>query len=504
VSKYEYPQSKVIDKVTFITSENDACRAYLHATNTVDKETLKKVVSGIIAQGWNAIPFTLDGVPVLEVRGIKKNSEFTNYLRHEGLVSGPHTFTKDPPKKLTFMDKVRKRSLQATGGFFVLADAGFVYYGYREKRWEDVAAGFAYMAGSAVMGLFGHSDQSRFEIREQSKRLLKYAKEYDLKIDPNDAINAVSQSKGKTLDLFREYPAEIGNTLTGLAGTMIAWSAARSRVFKKFDAEQVGRETLENNAKIGKILKPEDAKLTVKELGEKTIRKKRFAGKLDIGLGTTTLAAGMTGAYVKEKVKDPDAPKSHGVQSVIDWVREKPLRVAGFGYMISTLCHSVSTAVEYKDAKMTQDVKSVKAVPGRVLFIVSTIIGEILLTISSKGHGEGVKQDHSTDNSIIAVTAELVANQPEGDRPALIKQLSKFLGRPEVLAIKDEQAENLLREQVERMSQNPWAISDSSTAPKPVEPVQHTANTRTPKPLPDWQAKVSAPKDPSTEPQLST
>ena len=39
------------------------------------------------------------------------------------------------------------------------------------------------------------------------------------------------------------------------------------------------------------------------------------------------------------------------LNQVFEWIQEKPLRVAGYGYMVSTLCHAGSTAVAYYDAK---------------------------------------------------------------------------------------------------------------------------------------------------------
>lgn len=518
MSIYKYSQSKVIDEVAFITSENGACRGYLHATDQVDPKTLQTIAHSLQEKGWNAIPCTLNNIPVLEVRGIKNASELIGYLEKNGWVSGKSVFKADRKEKEGALDWLKKRTLQAAGMSFIVADTGFVYYGVHEKRWEDVAAGFAYMAGSATMAVFGHSDQSNIEIRKQARKLLGYAKDYDLKIDPEDAITSISAAKNKNgvIELFKEYPAEIGNTVTGIAGLMIALSAAKSRVFKKFDPEKVGHETIENNRKEGILLKPEDAKLTPKELGEKTIRKKRFAGRMDMGLGTSTLIAGMTGAWLPEKVKDEDEPKSHGIKSILDWIQEKPLRVAGYGYMISTLCHAVSTAVEYKDAKLTRDEKSRKAIPGRIGFILFTMIGEILLAISSKGHGEGVKVDKSTDQSIISLAAGLIVRQPESMQEPLIEKLSKFLGRADVLAIKDSDATSQLRTQVEAMRKNPWAFGAKSAPatqkPEAVEvekkqgtpieePKKHSASERTAKPLPGWAGKVSQSAD--VQPNLS-
>jgi len=65
------------------------------------------------------------------------------------------------------------------------------------------------------------------------------------------------------------------------------------------------------------------------------------------------------------------------------------------------------------------------------------------------------------------VAADAIVNQPARMQPILIDHVAKFLGRKDVLAIKDEEAKALLMQQVEVMRKNPWAI-----APHPVKAVE--------------------------------
>jgi hypothetical protein len=508
VSVYTYPQSKVVDEVTFRKSEGGQTRAYLHASAASDQETLYNISKVLAGIGWKCIPLGLNGKPVLEVRGMKNPAQLINVLERNNWVQGNPAHTIEKEDHVSFKDKLRRRTLQGTGLFFILADIGFTVYGHKEKRWEDTAAGLSYMAGSTEFALFGSSDQSNLEIRRNVRKLIEYAKEHDLKVDTNNGLAHLADDKNKGAlksvhEILCNYPGEVGNTLTALAGALIATSAARHRVFNKFDARKLGEEALIG---INRTVKKPDGTASVVSIdpvafGKESIRKRRLAGKMDMGLGTTTLVSGMLGGWIKEKARDPDAPPSHGVKAVWDWVQERPLRIAGFGYMISTLCHAVSTTVEYYDAKKTGNKQSLAAVPWRGLFITSTIIGEILMTLSSKGHGEGVKNDQSTDDSMIALTAGLIAKQPGYLQEELISHLSKFLGRSDVLARKDGELAQLLRSQVETMQKNPWI-----KLPQSHEELNESAQVKTTDPrktsLPAWQAKTLAEKS-NSQPQLS-
>lgn len=509
---YTYNQSKGISEIQVAELDSGGLCAHLKAADGVKPEVLRAIIHQLTAEQYYVTPIIHNGQPALEVRGIKSEPKFIKHLEENGWLSGQSTYQKGAHKKHSIGDIIKKRTLQLSGSFFVLADIGFTTYGALEKRWEDVVGGLAYMAGSATMAKFGHGGQSNLQLRKEARKILEFAKEYDLRISPDDAIRAISESQPRSkaqrvTRLFEEYPAEIGNTITGFAGLMIALSALKSRVWKHFDPEAVGREIHENYAKENKIMRPEDKALSYQALGEKTIKKRRFAGRMDVGLGSTTLSSGLIGAWLKEKHSDPDAPKAEGLAKIMEWVQEKPLRVAGFGYMISTACHAVSTAVEYKDAKITRDKKSMRAVPFRAGFIVCTIIGEILLALSSKGHGEGVKADTSADDTIIAMSANLIHKQPKAMQEELIGRMARFLGRPDVLAIKDTEAEQKLREQVELMRKNPWALVTAEARGKqsaaPSTPCPTGTACRVKPPAAAWQAKVTAPDTNPTPPMLS-
>ena len=93
----------------------------------------------------------------------------------------------------------------------------------------------------------------------------------------------------------------------------------------------------------------------------------------------------------------------------------------------------------------------------RAVFVGSALLAELMVAISSKGHGEGVVNDRSVDDSIIALAADLIAKQPKAMENALIEQVSHYLGSPNILALKDSEIAEQLRAQLSIMRDNPWA-----------------------------------------------
>lgn len=488
MSIYAYPQSRVVDEVTFRKTANGALRAYVHACPEIAAGKIDEVLSAFKAANFECIPFTLHNKPVVEVRGFKRNSELVTLLADHQYIDHKPVITKEPEDHQTWGDILRKRSIQASGAAFMVADTGFTIYGAKSKHWEDTAAGLAYFTGSAMFTAFGRNDQSSFQIREGAQAILEHAKQQGYKVDEDSALACMGTPKKQTVfrrvhEFFQKHPSEIGNMMYVAAGALIATSALRHRA----------------------LAEPRP------DMEAKQIAEMRRGGWGDVALGSTTIASGLTATLVTEKARDPDSPRKHGLAGIVEWIREKPLRAASYGYIGSTLFHSYTTFIERKEAhRMLKNTAAslsevahakdqLKAIPWRVLFVSATLVGELLLSISSKGHGEGVLSDNTVDDSIVNIAAELIIKQPKHMQDALITEMGTFLGKPEVLALKDQEAIDRLREQVEVMRSNPWATKiPAAKNPESTEAPARPAGAPAPAPaagkeiMPAWQAKVVA------------
>lgn len=465
-------------------------RAHLHARQGIGHEGIDQTLAALREMHLEAVPNSIGGEPTLEVRGFKHEGDLLAKFIQRGWVDGNPEITKeasDHPgwRELVkqgswkgIIQAIRDNSLQFSGASMTIADLGFTGYGLIERNWQDMGAGLSYLTGSTMLGVYGHNDQSDLQIRELAKMVLEEAKAKGLEVPENSALANAGRERRenplKQLDnLFKKYPSEIANISYMVAGSLIAWTALQHRVL----APQRIEETAEMFAK------------------------RKSNGWGDVALGASTVTAGGIATLIKEKKVDPDQPKQKGVAGLIDWVRESPLRLAGWMYIGSTACHAWTTYGERKAAletlhDVTQTVSErdraahkLKAIPLRVLFIGATILGEFLMSISSKGHGEGVVSDQSVDTSVIAIAADLIVKQKPEMQEKLIDYMAGYLGGPHVLAMKNEEVTAMLRKEVELARNNPWACRQAA-GPRLAEgaPAAHVpADT-----LPMWQAKAAA------------
>ena len=201
-----------------------------------------------------------------------------------------------------------------------------------------------------------------------------------------------------------------------------------------------------------------------------TAKNDRFANLMDVGLGAVTMSSALIGIGVKETKRMEGQPKRGGVGGVIDWIREKPLRATGIGYMVATAWHAASTVKLWRGGSTPKEYLF-----GRATFIAANVFSEVMLTLSSKGHGAGVKPDGSVDDTVMATAAELVLRQPEEKREAIIRQLAGYMASPEVLAEKADMVEAELRKHIDLLDNNPWTrhytsqeVPQNEAATKPI------------------------------------
>jgi hypothetical protein len=495
VSIYQYSQGSVVDEVTFVKSDGGSLRAYLHALPDTSEKTLSDISLAMAKRGWQVVPNSMNGKATLEVRGFDRNAQVNGVLFDNKWAHGPAQITNDEKKSTKFADTVKKRSLFLSGIAYLAGDGAFIKYGLKESSPLNIAAGAAYAGGTLSSLLFARKDTPDLQIKEIANKMAAHMREQNIDVPDDCSLKSITEDKNKGFiktsdDLFRRYPSELMNTFFGIAGACIATAALRNKVFGEVKPKAI-EDMLKKEGKNFKKLAPHLTDHT--QMAIDAVKKNmRHSGWLDVGLGTMTMASATFGNLVEEKVPDPDSPKKHGMAGVWEWAQERPLAVAGMGYMVSTMCHLASTMKDWKHA----DSEAKEAVLWRGVFVVTNLLAEALLAISSKGHGKGVVSDKSVDESVISLAAELIAKQPAAQQNHLIDYMSGFLGREDVLAKKDEEVKDLLRTQVELVKKNPWAkckenlpAAIQTTENKILAPTTNKKN---------WQATVKSPPQESS------
>ena len=468
MSIYRFSNASLVDEIVFTKTENGGERAYLHAVPRASRHQLRDIMGAVQAAGWESVPFTLDnGKPALEIRGFDNEKNLLKTLADAHFVRGNPGITETTDDHIPFVEKLKKRTLQTSGAFYLAGDAAFTTYGYKEAHWEDMLAGLAYFAGTSSLLAFGRNDQSDLQLHDLAKGMETFLRKENITLPETCSLKSIAEDRDKGIiknvtDICRRYPSEMMNAFYGVAGVLIATSAMRHRV-----------------------MAPAMPGLAAHEM-----RELRKEGLLDVGLGSMTTLAGAISALVEEKKRDPDEPAARGIEKAWEWIREKPLRVAGYGYIASTLCHAGSTYIAYNQAKRLGDTKRLASVPYRAVFVGANLIAETLLAISSKGHGAGVLTDESVKDSIYALAAEMIVKQPAAQRDWHIQHVAGFLQQPDVLAESFQTVEAQLRRQVALLEKNPWAMADTAFTPavSPQPNIQVGALTS---PLPAPRAQYS-------------
>jgi hypothetical protein len=458
VSIYTYPQGSVLDKVSIVRTEGGGVRAYLHAADGIDPQTLEKISQNLEPLGWQGTAIRMEGKDYFEVRGFEKEENLLDYLKKNQFVLGSPEVVKD--KKRSYLEKIKNNKLFMCGILNTIADIGYYVYGWLDyfdpnhkkletgkSKWENIAAGFSYSAGSLVLLGFGHADKSDMQLKDISSKLLKFAIREGIEVHDKSAVEsfAVDHKKGITdniSDTFHRYPSEIFNILTAMAGVFITTSAVRHNEYPNDPQKNKRHKILESI------------------------------------LGVSTASSGFLAAFVKEKAHDPSKPKAHGLAAVAQYFQEKPNRIAGYGYMISSGAHAINTIMDFREAQKNKNGFGMLRHSFRGLFVTLNLAAEVILSLSSKGHGDGVKSDPSVDKTTYAMVADIIARQPESMREHLITDFStNFLAHPDVLGGDPKVIASAIREQVAASLSNPWANArkESSNVGK------------------NWQSKVMAP-----------
>lgn len=496
----EQTNQRPIERVEIVTSAKGGLRAYLHAPSTVSPEMIADIRGKIAEKGWAGVPHMVDGRPTLELRGFKKIEELQQFLQTNGWLKDGASLKDNVQKPASWGAKFRNATLKWTGISYNVGDLAFMTYAGMELHhahkttgsWSSEASkggiykilsGVGYALGSTVLTLYGSKDQAPNEIRNASSKINDFLRSQSLDMPEDTALRQAIKKHDRgfwgNLDaLLRRFPSESLNLVYMGVGLLLMRSSVKALSGMRQSAAEAGKLV---NGKIP-FNTPEGIDYALE--------------KLDVGLGVITATSAVTGLLVKEKKrpaeKDANDKPGNPLEAAWRWIEEKPLRATGIGYMLATLVHGTVTVGRLKhpllkDRPGHEIIK--KSMWARGIFVAANMVSEVLMMISSKGHGEGVKSA-DVDKTVIASTAEFIARQNPAMHEALVERLSGYMASPDVLGGRSEAIAASLREQLAGMKSNPWA----QTAARVAQPASEAVPTQEPKRT-SWQAHVAESKE---------
>ncbi|MFZ4126181.1 MAG: hypothetical protein ACOYJ2_08980, partial [Rickettsiales bacterium] len=521
---YTYSDGALIDELEIITNEQGGVRAYVHARNGITPQEITNIQQQFALKGWVGVPMSRNGKPYLELRGFKKEKELLEFVTERNWVTPTvATAPSASEKPKSAWDKFLAATLKWSGLVWVVGDAAFLTYAGMEQHHynkelktanaarealngladnpaaikklgdefkpvadflknkptanvEDIRkslnvaiksasddvngtkakiiAGVGYALGSIILGTYGSKDQSQFHIKKSVQKIDRFIQGEGLVGSTRQPVlTQEAERKNKNIfdhfhDTLSKYPSEALNVVYLAVGGLLMYASAKRLIAPQKEYEGIVTKMKNGVPILDKLGKPKTYN---------SFTKRRMDEGIDIMLGTVTASSALAGLVIKERKPVEGQEKSAGVEGLWDWIEEKPLRATGVGYMIATGFHAYATHSKWR----TGDELTRKTIIGRGIFVLTNLIAEGLLAVSSKGHGEGV-DGKDVYESVIAATAEYISKQDPSKHEILIERLSGYMSAPNVLSGRAEDIATELRTQVSGMTNNPWAQIDSS------------------------------------------
>lgn len=306
--------------------------AWLVMDDTADPLRMKAISQSLKSQRWTVAADRYEGKPALRIRGFGHDASLLGVLKKSGAITKDaddvHDIVKaDAKSGLDGLKQWAKdNSMVAAGLSYLVADSLIFASGAVRKDINGMTQGLSWGLTSAMLAVFGTPDP-KHQMENLYTDMKRHFEESGTPPTP-DQQQMLTMLQGhpdhftnKFTDFIYEHPTEIFNTLQGYGG-MQGFLAGLNQ--KKFDPTD--------------ILNPKGQPNYFKMAAGLCVA----GGMWGALLIREDPQAGMTDAEKEQKFLDrlagkPEAaPKAISVTGdPVNWVQQKPLRLAGYGAMIN-------------------------------------------------------------------------------------------------------------------------------------------------------------------------
>lgn len=396
--------------VTFRYANDRPPIALVGASAQADAGQLATIRRALEAQGFGVVPATAEGKQILQINGFRDKGQLTALLMTQHFAQGSPHFQPEPGDHPTrsWHEWLEDTSLKACGWGNVVGDVSLLVSGLMSGRGQEAMSGLLYTAGGAVLARYGNT-KTEYHLREVSARLGDFLREHEGEL-PEDCglFQVMKERKEGTLPNTERFLARYPSQTTIGIYTLGAAAMLQSGI--------------------------------------------RHGKGWDIFYGANSTIAGAASILVPEKKHKQGEERPTGLAGAVDWLREKPLRAAGYAYIVSDIALALSAYREYRhDPKQRSYIF-------KFLSAGTYLVSSALMAISNKEHtnADG-KFDADEQRRIEALAAETIAAQPKELRAPLINQVAGFLAtQPEMQGSASDISKGIAQ-QVEFMEKNPWA-----------------------------------------------
>jgi hypothetical protein len=161
--------------------------------------------------------------------------------------------------------------------------------------------------------------------------------------------------------------------------------------------------------------------------------------------GSLLIAGALSGLLISEKAPDPENPPEGAVNKLTSWIQEKPLRLTGTLF-------SANQFFLAKDAlRERREHPEQKSYMFKMLAVAAFVLGNTLISLSSKSHGGGSKMDEETMGKLADTAAHIVAAQPREMQETLLEHMAGFLAAETNIDMSSQQISALFHAKMEEV-----------------------------------------------------
>lgn len=414
MSIYQYPSSSAISQIQFRYTNDHPPEALLTASSFARPELLSDLRATLGARGWQNVAVSVNGTQQLQVSGFDKTEDLLELLNAHGYSKNAPKVTAEPNDHPVENQKewMKRSSLKLSGWSYIIGDIALILSGIKSgRKGEQLSGGFS-LAGAGVLTQYGNV-KTEHHVRDVTERMGTFLEEQACQLPESCALSRIIHEKkqGRLQDadqFLTKFPSETALSLYALSALSFAQSGIRHK-------------------------KP-----------------------WDVAASMSSFAASMGSVIMPEKKVQKHADAEHAlsegqIESWKQWIQEKPLRVAGFVYLLSGAALGMSAMREMKN-----DPKQ-KSYIFKFIAAGSYILGNAMLMISNKsaanGHGAF---DADEKRRILGHAAEAISTQPEVLQKGLVGYVSGFLAQQPEMGSNAPEISKALHEQLEHFKQSPW------------------------------------------------
>lgn len=419
MSIYSFSDTSLLREVVFRYAADRPPVGLLESAHGINSDQLDVVRRSMEAQGWQCVPVFADGKDYMQVSGFKTPGELLGYLYNYNFIQGePHiTPESGDDVRRTMGEWAHAIGLKGAGALNLVGDVALLASGITSGRAHEITGGALYTAGAAVLTRYANV-KTEHHLRKVAENTAKFLQSQAGELPPHCGLFSILKEKREGFvpnleNFLYRYPSEV------MLGAYTLGAAAM----------------LQSGIKQG--------------------------NPWGVAYGTSSLALKAASLLIPEKhISDEEKARAGPFGKFVHWVQEKPLRVFGFGSLVTDTLLGLSAYREFRNDPKQK---------GYVFKFVTTgtyMLADVLMAISNKNHANADgKFDTEEQRRLEALIAETISCQPKEMQEALVQQVSGYLAmQPEMQGKAGDFAE-AIREQMAHLKHNPWTSRTNGSTP---------------------------------------